>query len=105
MWRVDPDYDIFTARPDGSDLRRLTRTPGYDAEATLSTDERWIVFTSNEPLIDGSSLRIPHTRVLTTGGRQGIGALLDHEELRTGFVHERTMGVVQDTQSGADHEP
>ena len=46
VWRVDPDYDIFTARPDGSDLRRLTRTPGYDAEATLSTDEKWIVFTS-----------------------------------------------------------
>ena len=46
VWRVDPGYDIFTARPDGSDLQRLTRTPGYDAEATLSTDGRWIVFTS-----------------------------------------------------------
>ncbi|HLX61185.1 MAG TPA: S41 family peptidase [Planctomycetota bacterium] len=28
----------------------------------------WIIFTSNEPLLDGSSLRIPHTRVLTTSG-------------------------------------
>ena len=46
VWRVDPDYDIFTARPDGSDLQRLTKTPGYDAEATLSTDGKWIVFTS-----------------------------------------------------------
>ena len=45
-WRVDAGYDIFTARPDGSDLRRLTRTPGYDAEATVSVDGKWIVFTS-----------------------------------------------------------
>jgi Tol biopolymer transport system component len=46
VWAIYPDYDIFTARPDGSDLKRLTRTPGYDAEATLSSDGRWIVFTS-----------------------------------------------------------
>jgi Tol biopolymer transport system component len=46
VWRVDPGYDIFTARPDGGDLRRLTATPGYDAEATLSADGRRIVFTS-----------------------------------------------------------
>jgi TolB protein len=46
VWKVDADYDLFTARPDGSDLRRLTRTPGYDAEATVSTDGKWIVFTS-----------------------------------------------------------
>ena len=46
VWPVYPGYDIFTARPDGSDLRRLTDTPGYDAEATLSTDGNWVVFTS-----------------------------------------------------------
>jgi TolB protein len=46
VWPVYPGYDIFTVKPDGSDLRRLTDAPGYDAEATLSTDGRWIVFTS-----------------------------------------------------------
>ncbi|MDP2479449.1 MAG: hypothetical protein Q8W51_04865 [Candidatus Palauibacterales bacterium] len=40
------DYDIFTADPDGSGLRRLTDTPGYDAEATISEDGNRIVFTS-----------------------------------------------------------
>ncbi len=45
VWPIH-DYDIFTARPDGSDLRRLTETSGYDAEATISTDGRSIVFTS-----------------------------------------------------------
>jgi Tol biopolymer transport system component len=46
VWPIYPSYDIFTARPDGSDLKQLTTTPGYDAEATLSTDGRKIVFTS-----------------------------------------------------------
>lgn len=46
VWPVHPSYDIFTARSDGSDLRRLTSTPGYDAEATISGDGSKIVFTS-----------------------------------------------------------
>ncbi|MGB7922886.1 MAG: hypothetical protein WCF57_06550 [Pyrinomonadaceae bacterium] len=46
VWAIYPSYDIFTARPNGSDLKRLTKTPGYDAEATISTDGRRIVFTS-----------------------------------------------------------
>ena len=40
------EYDVFTARADGSDLRRLTSTPGYDAEATIAPDGSRIVFTS-----------------------------------------------------------
>ncbi|MGH7569412.1 MAG: TolB family protein [Gemmatimonadales bacterium] len=40
------DYDLYTANADGSDTRRLTRNPGYDAEGTLSPDGRRIVFTS-----------------------------------------------------------
>jgi len=46
VWGIYPSYDIFTANPDGSDLRQLTKTPGYDAEATISTDGKKIVFTS-----------------------------------------------------------
>jgi Tol biopolymer transport system component len=46
VWPIYSSYDIFTARPDGSRLKQLTRTPGYDAEATISTDGRKIVFTS-----------------------------------------------------------
>ncbi len=40
------DYDIYTANRDGSKLERLTETPGYDAEATISSDGGKIVFTS-----------------------------------------------------------
>jgi len=46
VWGLFKSYDLFTARPDGSDLRRLTSTDGYDAEATISTDGSRIVFTS-----------------------------------------------------------
>ena len=46
VWPVYASYDIFTARPDGSDLKRLTDAPGYDAEATISRDGKKIVFTS-----------------------------------------------------------
>lgn len=46
VWAVYPSYDVFTAKPDGTDVRRLTDAPGYDAEATVSADGRKIVFTS-----------------------------------------------------------
>jgi Tol biopolymer transport system component len=45
VWRLD-DYDIYSVRFDGSDMRRLTNSPGYDAEGTLSPDGRTIAFTS-----------------------------------------------------------
>jgi TolB protein len=46
VWAIYPSYDIYTARADGSDLKRLTSSQGYDAEATISPDGRRIVFTS-----------------------------------------------------------
>jgi len=46
VWALYQGYDIYTARVDGSDVKPLTRTPGYDAEATVSPDGSRIVFTS-----------------------------------------------------------
>jgi Tol biopolymer transport system component len=45
VWPVYDAYDIFRADADGSNIRRLTNTPGYDAEATIGKDGR-VVFTS-----------------------------------------------------------
>lgn len=45
VWRLDP-FDIYTARADGSQLRRLTRFGVYTAEGVLSPDGGRIVFTS-----------------------------------------------------------
>jgi len=45
VWAVYPSFDIFTANPDGSDLKQLTTTAGYDAETTISKNGK-LVFTS-----------------------------------------------------------
>jgi len=46
VWKLYTDYEIYTARLDGTDLERITDHPGYDAEATISPDGRSILFTS-----------------------------------------------------------
>jgi TolB protein len=47
QWDFDPYLDIFEANPDGSDLKPLTTTKGYDAEGSFSPDGKQIVFCSN----------------------------------------------------------
>jgi TolB protein len=46
-WDFDKHMDIFEANPDGSELKRLTDTIGYDAEGSYSPDGKQIVFASN----------------------------------------------------------
>jgi TolB protein len=70
------DFDIYTSRVDGSDLQRLFRSDGYDAEATLSPDEQTIVFTSTRDgdldiyimKVDGSDVRKLTSQVGYDGG-------------------------------------
>jgi Tol biopolymer transport system component len=70
------DYDIYAARADGSDLRVLMRSAGYDAEATLSPDGETIVFTSTRDgdldiysmAVDGSNIRRLTTDLGYDGG-------------------------------------
>ena len=76
VWSIYPAYDIFVAKPDGSELKRLTETPGYDAEATVCPVTGRIVFTSvrdgdleiysMEP--DGSDVRRLTNRLGYDGG-------------------------------------
>jgi TolB protein len=75
VWPVYSQYDIFTAKADGTDIKSLTATPGYDAEATVSPDGKKIVFTSERDGdldiytmdIDGKNVR----RLTTTVGYDG----------------------------------
>ncbi|MCA9694774.1 MAG: hypothetical protein R3A51_20435 [Nannocystaceae bacterium] len=46
VWKLYPEFDIYTAKPDGSDVQPLVVGPGYDAEATISPRGDAIVFTS-----------------------------------------------------------
>ncbi|MEI6713762.1 MAG: M28 family peptidase [Verrucomicrobiota bacterium] len=45
-WDYDPTYEIYSAKADGTDIQRLTNSPGYDAEASYSPDGKLIVFSS-----------------------------------------------------------
>jgi TolB protein len=44
---VDGDFEIFTIKPDGTGLRRLTSAEGNDAHMGWSPDGEWIVFASS----------------------------------------------------------
>jgi len=74
VWGLDP-FDIYTARADGSDLRRLTNYGVYTAEAVVSPDGKRIVFTSLKDgdldiytmNVDGSDVK----RLTTTPGYDG----------------------------------
>jgi Tol biopolymer transport system component len=76
------DYDIYSAKEDGSDIRPLSVAPGYDAEGTLSPDGTHIVFTSERDgdldiytmKIDGSDVR----RLTKTLGYDG-GPFYSHD--------------------------
>ena len=66
VWPIYAEYDIVVADlKSGKVVKRLTSTPGYDAEATISPDGKKIIFTStrNGDLdlytmnIDGSNVR------------------------------------------------
>ena len=69
-------FEIYSAKADGSDLRRLTSNDAYDAEATVSPDGKRVVFTSTRDgdielytmSVDGSDLRRVTERVGYDGG-------------------------------------
>lgn len=75
VWPIYAGYDIYRANADGSNLRPITRTPGYDAEATIAPDGL-IVFTSTRGgdmeiysmKEDGSDVRRLTNRVGPDGG-------------------------------------
>ena len=46
VWPIYPGYQIYSALPDGSDLKALTDTEWYDAEATVCSKDGSIIFTS-----------------------------------------------------------
>jgi len=64
-WAIYADYDIVLADTAGRTIRKLTESPGYDAEATVSPTGDRIVFTSTRTgdielfsmKLDGSDVR------------------------------------------------
>lgn len=46
QWPVFQSYDLYLADADGRNPRPFLAAPGYDAEATVAPNGRWLVFTS-----------------------------------------------------------
>jgi Tol biopolymer transport system component len=70
VWPLDRSFEIWSALPDGSDLRRLTDNDAYDAEATVCPVDGSVIFTSTRDgdlelyrmTADGGSVtRLTHT--------------------------------------------
>jgi TolB protein len=76
VWGAFDSYELFTANLDGSDLRRLTDSPGYDAEAVVDRAGTRVVFTSARDgdldvytmALDGSDVRRLTTGIGYDGG-------------------------------------
>lgn len=93
VWPLYRAYDLWSTTPEGNDLRRLTDHDGYDAEATLSGDGRWIVFTSARDgdvelykmHPDGTNL----TRLTRSPGYDG-GAFFSHDGRKIVWRTHRT---------------
>ncbi len=75
VWPLN-QLEIYSARPDGTDLRPLTNDGSYNAEATVSPDGKTIIFTSTRDgdlelytmSIDGGNVRRITNRVGYDGG-------------------------------------
>ena len=48
VWKLYPDYDIFLTDLRDKTIKRLTKSSGYDAEATVAFDGSKIIYTSME---------------------------------------------------------
>ncbi len=76
VWSIHKEFDIYTADLKGNIVKKLTTSPGYDAEGTVSPDGKKIVFTSTRSgdlelwtmNIDGSDQRQVTTGLGYDGG-------------------------------------
>ena len=102
-WALD-DYDIFSVRLDGQQLQRLTATPGYDAEATISPDGKTIVFTSvRDGDLDLYAMNLDgtHVRRLTQEVGYDGGAFFSPDSRRIVYraSHPRDAATVEQYQA------
>jgi len=59
----EEDWDIYTVRPDGSGLTRVTASPSSETDASFSPDGRWIAYSS-----DFGGLPVPNIFVVPVDG-------------------------------------
>ena len=48
VWMVNPEYKIYSAKPDGTDLKPVLTWPGYVAETTIAPNGKYMAFTATK---------------------------------------------------------
>lgn len=92
LWAVYPEFDIYIADLNGTIVKQLTNTPGYDAEAVVSPDGKKIAFTSTRSGdlelwtmdIDGTNLK-----QITFGLGYDGGSFFSHDSKKLVFRSSR----------------
>jgi len=127
VWKLYDEFDIYVANADGSDVRVLAASPGYDAEATVSPRGDAIVFTStrdgdpelylmapdgsnvrrltNSPGYDGGAFfNFDGSKIIWRANRpQGADEQAKYEELRTeGLVRPTRLELMVMNADGSD---
>jgi TolB protein len=117
VWALYADYDIFVQDLKSGKRTRLTSTPGYDAEATISPDGSRVVFTSvrdgdlelysmkldgsdvrrltNEPGYDGGAFYSPDSKLLVYRASRPEGDALTryNELLAKGLIEPKALDI------------
>lgn len=92
LWAIYPEFDIYVADLNGKITKKITNSPGYDAEAVVSPDGKKIAFTSIRSGdleiwimdIDGSNLK-----QVTSGLGYDGGCFFSHDSKKLVFRSSR----------------
>ncbi|HEX3726237.1 MAG TPA: biopolymer transporter Tol, partial [Pirellulales bacterium] len=105
QWDFDPAMEIFEADPDGKNVRRLTTSPGYDAECAYSPDGKLIAFCSDRDgdpdlyvmNVDGSGVRQLTNNPGYDGGPfispDGKWVIYRSDRKKEGFLQIHAIGI------------